>query len=101
MTSHNEAFGRANLEAMACGKAVIGSNTGGLLDLVEPGVTGWLFETRDPDDFARIVKGYCEDRPSIAVHGKNALERVDKLFTTERMTERYLSLYASVLAQAS
>ena len=100
MTSHNEAFGRANLEAMACGKPVIGSNTGGLLDLVEPGVTGWLFDTRDPDDFARIVQGYCDDRASIALHGKNAIERVDRLFTTEKMTEQYLRLYDDVLAQA-
>jgi glycosyltransferase involved in cell wall biosynthesis len=100
MTSHNEAFGRANLEAMACGKPVIGSNTGGLLDLVEPGVTGWLFETSDPGDFARIVRNYCDDRTSVIHHGNNAIERVDRLFTTERMTEQYLSLYDDVLAEA-
>jgi glycosyltransferase involved in cell wall biosynthesis len=100
MTSHNEAFGRANLEAMACGKPVIGSNTGGLLDLVVPGVTGQLFETNDPGDFANIVKNYCNDRSSIIEHGRNAIDRVDRYFTTEKMTEKYLSLYEDVLAAA-
>jgi len=98
MTSHNEAFGRANLEAMACGKAVIGSNTGGLLDIVEPGVTGELFETSSKDDFAACVERYFRDRSRVAEHGRNALERVDALFTTERMAAGYLGLYRSVLA---
>lgn len=97
MTSHNEAFGRANLEAMACGKPVIGSDTGGLLDLVEPGVTGQLFATARPDDFALAVRRYCEDRNSVLEHGKNALARVDRLFSSERMARDYLRLYADVL----
>ncbi len=97
MTSHNEAFGRANLEAMACGKPVIGSDTGGLLDLVEPGVTGQLFRTRHPEEFAAIVSDYCDDRNAVAEHGRNAIDRVDRLFSTARMTERYLELYRDVL----
>lgn len=99
MTSHNEAFGRANLEAMALGKPVIGSNTGGLLDLVEPEVTGRLFDTGSADDFARIVGNYCDDRDAVDSHGRNAIERVDRLFTTEKMVERYLQLYDGLLSR--
>jgi glycosyltransferase involved in cell wall biosynthesis len=100
MTSHNEAFGRANLEAMACGKPVIGSNTGGLLDLVEPGVTGQLFESNDPGDFTRLVRNYCDDRGSIAAHGRNAIDRVERQFTTAIMVDGYLRLYDDVLSAA-
>jgi glycosyltransferase involved in cell wall biosynthesis len=85
---------------MACGKPVIGSNTGGLLDLVVPGVTGQLFETNDPGDFTNIVKNYCNDRTSIIEHGRNAIDRVDRYFTTEKMTEKYFRLYEDVLAAA-
>jgi glycosyltransferase involved in cell wall biosynthesis len=99
MTSHNEAFGRANLEAMAVGKPVIGSNTGGLLDLVDPGVTGQLFETESRDDFARLVAAYDDDRDQVRQHGRNAIERVDRLFSTDRMTASYLELYDDVLAR--
>lgn len=98
MTSHNEAFGRANIEAMACGLPVIGSNTGGLLDIVEPGETGQLFETSSPDAFTDAVRSYLTDRDAVARHGRNAIARVDRLFSTERMTERYRNLYRSVLA---
>jgi glycosyltransferase involved in cell wall biosynthesis len=98
MTSHNEAFGRANLEAMALGKPVIGSNTGGLLDLVVPGVTGQLFETASRDEFAECVRRYLADRSLVAEHGKNAIDRVDRLFTSKRMSANYLDLYREVLA---
>jgi len=98
MTSHNEAFGRANLEAMACGMPVVGSNTGGLLDLVEPGVTGELFDTASPDSFADCIERYCHDRERIAIHGRNARARVEARFTTEHMTAAYLALYRDVLA---
>jgi glycosyltransferase involved in cell wall biosynthesis len=100
MTSHNEAFGRANLEAMACGKPVVGSNTGGLLDLVEPGVTGRLFDTGDPGSFTDAVRDYCNDRDSVAAHGRNAIARVDRLFSTQRMTDQYFAFYEDVLAAA-
>jgi len=99
MTSHNEAFGRANIEAMACGLPVIGSNTGGLLDIVEPGETGQLFESSSPDAFADAVRSYLSDRGAVARHGQNAIARVDRLFSTEKMAEGYRNLYIDILAR--
>lgn len=98
MTSHNEAFGRANLEAMACGMPVIGSNTGGLLDLVDPGVTGQLFETTSPDDFVACVERYVGNRRLVAEHGRNARSRVREKFSTDIMVANYLGLYRDMLA---
>jgi glycosyltransferase involved in cell wall biosynthesis len=98
MVTHNEAFGRATLEAMACGKPVIGSNTGGLLDLVVPGKTGELFDTTSPDDFAACIEKYLRRRERVVEHGRNALARVDAMFTTENMLTRYLDLYSELLA---
>lgn len=99
MTSHNEAFGRANLEAMACGLPVIGSNTGGLLDLVRPGYNGELFATESRDAFADIVAAYCKDRARVSEHGLNSRRRVAEEFATEHMVENYLRLYRSVIAR--
>ena len=96
-TSHNEAFGRSNLEAMALGKPLIGSNTGGLLDLIDDGVSGRLFETKNEQDFVRQVLSYFEDRRLVIAHGQNALRRVDEKFSTLRMTQQYINTYQEML----
>lgn len=50
--SNNEAFGRATVEYMALGKPVIASRAGASAELVQDGVSGWLF---DPDDLGGLV----------------------------------------------
>ncbi|MEO8464215.1 MAG: glycosyltransferase family 4 protein [Gammaproteobacteria bacterium] len=97
--AHNEAFGRGNLEAMALGKPLIGSNTGGLLDLIDDGVTGKLFKTQDADDFTRQVVAYVEDRSLVEAHGRNALARVDERFSSQTMMRQYLHIYERVAAR--
>ncbi len=96
--AHNEAFGRGNLEAMALGKPLIGSNTGGLLDLIDDGVTGKLFKTQDAADFARQVLAYFENPALVEAHGRNALARVDQAFSSQTMMRQYLAIYESVVA---
>ena len=95
-TSHNEAFGRSNLEAMACGKPLIGSRTGGLLDLIEDGVNGRLFESCDARDFAEKVVFYYRDRDAVKAHGAAAIKRVADRFATEVMVQQYVDLYRAV-----
>ena len=100
-TSHNEAFGRSNLEAMALGKPLIGSNTGGLLDLIKEGVTGKFFETQNEHHFAHEVLSYYKDRRLIETHGENTIRRVEQEFSTLRMTERYMDVYQEVLGRST
>ena len=95
-TSHNEAFGRSNLEAMACGKPLVGSRTGGLLDLIEDGVNGRLFESCDARDFADKVSFYHRDRDAVKAHGAAAIQRVADRFATEVMVRQYVDLYRAV-----
>jgi len=47
LPSENESFGLAALEAMACGAPVVASRAGGLVEVVEHGVTGFLAEVGD------------------------------------------------------
>src|ERR1700733_3537619 len=52
-----ETWGLALNEAMASGRAVIaGSRVGGARDLVEPGATGWVFESRSREDLVHVLR---------------------------------------------
>jgi len=53
--SRSESFGLVALEAAACGTPTVASAVGGLLTLVEHGHTGYLVESRDPEEYAAWV----------------------------------------------
>ncbi len=57
----NETFGNVVLEAMASGLPVIAPDRGGLLDFVEDGATGVLFDSEDPAALARAVLRLAQD----------------------------------------
>ncbi|MGC8491054.1 MAG: glycosyltransferase [Syntrophobacteraceae bacterium] len=52
MPSRSEGFGLACLEALACGVPVVGSNVGGLSEMILEGFNGYLFEPEDADALA-------------------------------------------------
>jgi hypothetical protein len=59
-----ESFGRIILEGMAYGKVVIGAASGGTLELISHGKTGFLFEPANPEDLAEKML-FVLDHPSV------------------------------------
>ena len=59
MTSEFEALGRVTAEAMFYGCPVIAHATGGTLDLVKDGETGYLYDTID--DCANLIQKVCAE----------------------------------------
>jgi glycosyltransferase involved in cell wall biosynthesis len=57
----SEGFGLALLEAMACGKAVIGSDVGGIPEVIDDWKTGVLVAPKDPEALANAVHALCVD----------------------------------------
>ena len=95
----SEAFGIAQLEAMACGKPVVSSDLPTGVRLVnQDGVTGRLIRPGDPDALAGVLNQLLEDDALRAGLGKAARLRVEQEFTAERMITRTLDLYDEVLA---
>ncbi len=95
----SEAFGIAQLEAMACGKPVVSSDLPTGVRLVnQDGVTGRLFPPGDPDALAEALNQLLEDDALRAGLGKAARLRVEEEFTAERMITRTLDLYEEALA---
>lgn len=50
-----EPFGRVIVEAMLCGRPVVAAEAGGAIELVEPGVTGWLVPPGEPQQLAAVI----------------------------------------------
>ncbi|TCK62997.1 glycosyltransferase family 4 protein [Curtobacterium sp. PhB136] len=71
-----EAFGRTTAEYMTLGRAVVASRQGGSAELVEPGVTGALFDADDTAGLADALAAYAADPDSAGRHGAAAPDRL-------------------------
>jgi D-inositol-3-phosphate glycosyltransferase len=92
-----EPFGITPLEAMACGTPVLGSNVGGIKFSVRDGETGYLVPPNDPVALAERA-AYLFDNPKLlTVLGRQAIRRVNDLFTWRRVAAHVAALYDEVL----
>jgi len=99
-----EPLGIVNLEAMACGTAVVASDVGGIPEVVDDGVTGSLvpFDEHDPAGFAaglaRRVNELLADPARAAAMGRAGREQAVREFSWSTVAERTVELYHSVLS---
>jgi len=73
--SRSESFGLVALEAAACGTPVVAASVGGLRSLVADAETGFLVESRDPQDYAACVATLFADAGLAARFGAEAAAR--------------------------
>jgi starch synthase len=108
-----EPLGIVNLEAMACGAAVVASATGGIPEVVDHGETGLLVPLEqvadgtgtplDPDkfvaDFAAAMIDVVNDPARARVMGEKGRQRATDHFSWESIVEQTLDVYKSVLVK--
>jgi glycosyltransferase involved in cell wall biosynthesis len=95
-----EAFPVAAAEAMASGRALVGSDAGALAELVEHGRSGLLFRSGDKESLAAACRLLLEDGALVASLGREARARYADELAPERSTARLLALYREVIAEA-
>jgi glycosyltransferase involved in cell wall biosynthesis len=96
MSSTTEGLGTSLLDAMACGKPIVGTRAGGIPEVVEHGVTGLLVAPRDPGGLADAIVEVLKDAAKRAAFGGAALARVKERFSAERMVQGTLAVYQRV-----
>lgn len=97
LASPFEPCGIAIIEAMAMGKPVVASAVGGPTEIIENGITGFLFAPGDTKDLTRIIDRLIEDEKLCREIGIRARKSAEEKFDAKKYIKRLESIYANLL----
>ncbi|WP_040208386.1 N-acetyl-alpha-D-glucosaminyl L-malate synthase BshA [Neobacillus jeddahensis] len=97
LLSEKESFGLVALEAMACGVPCIGTNVGGMPEVIEHGVSGYICDVGDIDDISQKAISLLNDCDLHQRFSLQSLEVVKTKFKADQIVEQYEQLYWKLL----
>jgi L-malate glycosyltransferase len=100
LPSSQESFGMAALEAMACEVPVVASRIGGLPEVIEDGVTGYLCALDDIDHMVARAEAVLKDADLRSRIGRAAADHVRTHFCAEAIVPKYEAYYKEVLERS-
>jgi starch synthase len=95
-----EPLGIVNLEAMACGTAVVGSRTGGIPEVVADGETGLLVPPGEPESLGEALNALIRDPERAAAMGQAGRKRAVAEFGWSAIAAQTAALYAELVTKA-
>jgi glycogen(starch) synthase len=95
-----EPFGMVALEAAAAGSPLAVSATGGLAEIVDPGVNGMTFPPRDPDGLTEAVHALLADGDRARELARRARAMVHDRYGWSSIAHRTAATYSAAIAQA-
>jgi len=99
-----EPFGRVIVEAMLCGKPIIAAQEGGVLEIVESGVNGWLVPPGDADQLVKTIhhcRDHWEETLAIAQQGQEQAKQRFSLTTIRHQIHQLLEQVIRARSQPS
>jgi N-acetyl-alpha-D-glucosaminyl L-malate synthase BshA len=97
VTGETEGLGVVLLEAMACGVPVIGSDIGGIKDIIIDGETGLLSKQKNSDSLAEKIIKLLSDEQLRKKVIENGFKLVKEKFTWEAISDRFMNIYMEVI----
>jgi len=101
LPSELESFGLAALEAMACEVVPISTRAGGVPEVVDHGVSGYLADVGDVDTMARYAIELLSDEQRLREMGKRARTAAMDRFCATKIVKQYEDFYRRVLDRSA
>lgn len=89
------------LESFANGKPVIGSNAGGIAEVMIDGETGYIFNIGDDNELARLLINTAENKEKNKIMGQKAYERARDFFNADSYSLNVLNFYKKFINNSS
>jgi glycosyltransferase involved in cell wall biosynthesis len=100
LPSLSEGLPLSVLEALSLKKPVVASDVGGIPEIIENGVTGYLVPPENPEALAEKITLLLQNPERAAVIGQAGRRRVEEDFSLPRMIREHQSLYEEICAGA-
>lgn len=97
LLSEKESFGLVLLEAMSCGVPAIGTNAGGIPEVISDGNTGYICEVGDINGMAEKAVSVLDNPALHERMSKQSIERVKQKFHSQLILEQYEKVYYQTL----
>ena len=90
-------FNRTNIEAMACKKPVVGAHYGGIPEVIQDNVTGFVVDPFDTELMAQKIVDLLKNPQKAKQFGEAGYRRVIEKFNLEDKAEEYLKYFRELL----
>lgn len=97
LMSEQESFGLVLLEAMACEVPAIGTNIGGIPEVIVHDETGYLVELGNSDEAASYALQLLTDQERLQQFSKASFARAESMFHSDYIVKQYMNLYEQLL----
>jgi glycosyltransferase involved in cell wall biosynthesis len=101
MPSELESFGLAALEAMACEVVPIATRVGGVPEVIEHGISGYLADVGDVDTMARYAIELLSDDSHLQEMAKASRQMAQSRFCASKIIPQYEDFYRRILERSS
>lgn len=100
LPSYREGFGSVLIEASAAGVPVAASRIYGVIDAVEDGATGFLFEPRNVEELTAVIRKLIDDSSLRKTMGEYGRQRALRDFSKEAVVAAMLDYYGQIIGRS-
>ncbi|MEH7504618.1 N-acetyl-alpha-D-glucosaminyl L-malate synthase BshA [Neobacillus drentensis] len=97
LLSEKESFGLVALEAMACGVPCVGTNVGGVPEVINNGINGFICEVGDIEDISNKALVILNDKSLHQQFSNQSIETARTKFKADQIVEQYEQIYFNLL----